>query len=333
MKKVAVIGGAGFIGTRLIDRLSERNDIQFGVLDILESEKYPDMSIKTDIRDINSLRLSLAGYDVVINLAAEHKDNVSPVSRYYDTNVSGQSNLCRVMDELGIQHLIFTSSVAVYGFVKQDTGEDGQIAPFHEYGDSKFKAELEGEAWFEEGKCFSVVRPTVVFGENNRGNVYNLLRQIALGQFLMIGSGTNQKSMAYVENIAAFLEYLIDHGRGHQIFNFVDKPDFNMNELVSLVNVSLGKSKRVYKIPYFIGIVGGFCFDLLAKVISKELPVSSIRVKKFCSRTQFRTNTDYLGFTPPVSLAEGLGSTVQNEFFRKKTSSGDELGRSPTVSR
>ncbi len=86
-----------------------------------------------------------------------------------------------------------------------------------------------------------IVRPTVVFGEQNRGNVYNLLRQIASGKFMMIGDGTNRKSMAYVENVAAFLEYSLGFENGVHIYNYIDKPDFDMNTLVSKVNKALGK--------------------------------------------------------------------------------------------
>ena len=53
----------------------------------------------------------------------------------------------------------------------------------------------------------TIIRPTVIFGEKNRGNVYNLLKQIASGKFLMIGKGQNRKSMAYVGNVVAFIKY------------------------------------------------------------------------------------------------------------------------------
>ena len=74
-----------------------------------------------------------------------------------------------------------------------------------------------------------IVRPTVVFGEGNRGNVYNLLRQIASRRFLMFGDGRNKKSMAYVENVAAFIEYSLSFKKGVHIYNYIDKPDFDMN--------------------------------------------------------------------------------------------------------
>lgn len=316
-KSIAVVGGSGFIGTRLCDLLDQRTDVTFKILDIEKSSKYPKQWVAADIRDKPSLIEPLKGVDTVINLAAEHKDNISPKSRYYSTNVDGQKNLCEAMDATGCKHLIFTSSVAVYGFVTEDTGENGKIKPFHEYGDSKYKAELAAEAWLNEDKHLAVIRPTVVFGEGNRGNVYNLLKQIATGRFLMIGSGKNKKSMAYVGNIAAFLNHLIDKPTNHQVFNYADKPDFDMNELVYTVNKSLNKKTSSIKIPIALGLTGGYCFDLLATITNKEFPISSIRVKKFCARTQFKTQTDLADFRQPFSLEDGLSKTVKYEFRKQ----------------
>ena len=319
MMKIMIIGGSGFIGTRLVDRLIKNQALSISILDKIESKKYPNLYQHCDITVIDTLRTALSkDVDLVINLAAEHKDNVTPVSLYYDVNVQGQKNICTVMDEYNIKKLIFTSSVAVYGFVTEDTDELGKIDPFNDYGKSKHQAELATYDWLDETKQFSVIRPTVVFGEGNRGNVYNLLSQVASGKFLMIGKGENQKSMAYVENVAAFIEHLIENGQGHQVFNYIDKPDFNMNKLVSIVNKALGKKGSVLRLPYSLGLLAGYGFDVLAKLTGKELPVSSIRVKKFCARTQFKSRTDYLGFKPVCSLEEGLSCTVKNEFGKDR---------------
>lgn len=319
MMNIVIIGGSGFIGTRLVDRLIKNKSLTVKVLDKTQSKKYPELYEYCDVTEIYSLRKTLSNeIDLVINLAAEHKDNVSPLSLYYDVNVEGQKNICTVMDEYHIKKMIFTSSVAVYGFVTEDTDESGNINPFNDYGKSKYQAELVTHAWLDDTKQFSVIRPTVVFGEGNRGNVYNLLRQVSSGKFLMIGKGENQKSMAYVENVAAFIEHLIEHGQGYQVFNYVDKPDFNMNKLVSVVYESLRETGSVLRLPYSLGLLAGYGFDLLAKLIGKELPISSIRVKKFCARTQFKSSTDYLGFKPPCSLEEGLSRTVKNEFGKDK---------------
>jgi len=316
--KVLIIGGSGFIGTRLCNRLKNDGSIEFFILDKVRSQSFPVESLVCDIEDPDALEEVFPdGIDLVVNLAAEHKDNISPKSRYHDVNVVGQKNICRIMSSRGVKKHIFTSSVAVYGFVTEETFENGKYEPFHEYGVSKLNAERVLNEWFESGQSeqHSVIRPTVVFGEGNRGNVYNLLKQIASGRFFMIGKGTNKKSMAYVENVASFIEFLIFNGNGYQVFNYADKPDFNMNELYVEVNKALGEQPKSFRLPYWLGLCAGYLFDFLSIVVRKEFAISSIRVKKFCGTTQFgSTSIEKTDFKAPVALVRGLASTVVNEF-------------------
>ncbi|XEH38168.1 NAD-dependent epimerase/dehydratase family protein [Edwardsiella tarda] len=316
---IVIIGGSGFIGTRLAAQLKDAG-IDFTIVDKRKSEKFPEHWQFGDVTKPETLEGPLVGSNVIINLAAEHKDNVHPISLYYDVNVQGAKNVCDVAEKLGIKHIIFTSSVAVYGFVEKETGEEGKYNPFNDYGKSKLEAEFVYDAWQakEAERTLVTIRPTVVFGENNRGNVYNLFRQIASGKFLMIGPGLNQKSMAYVENIASFLKFATTMGAGRHIFNYIDKPDFNMNELTDVICSALHRKKNNVRVPYFIGLMGGYCFDILAKVTGREFPVSSIRVKKFCARTQFKSNNiAQSGFKAPVSLEQGIANTVRYEFLER----------------
>lgn len=95
------------------------------------------------------------------------------------------------------------------------------------------------QLWYKSHPDWNIdiIRPTVIFGERNRGNVYNLLKQISSGKFLMVGKGENKKSMAYVGNIVAFVKFMIDNvTTGYNVFNYIDKPDNNMNQLVAHVS-------------------------------------------------------------------------------------------------
>ena len=83
-----------------------------------------------------------------------------------------------------------------------------------------------------------IVRPTVIFSEGNRGNVFNLLNEMASGKFLMVGKGENKKSMAYIGNIVAFIETCVASEQKYGIYNYVDTPDLTMNELVAQVRSS-----------------------------------------------------------------------------------------------
>ncbi|MAY01613.1 MAG: UDP-N-acetylglucosamine 4-epimerase [Gammaproteobacteria bacterium] len=315
---IYIIGGSGFIGSRLGKRFHYSNKL-FRILDKRPSLGFPESFDLIDVRDINSISREIKSDSILINLAAEHRDDVRPMSLYDEVNVNGARNTCLIARENNVKKIIFTSSVAVYGFAPPNTDEDGQINPFNDYGRTKWEAEeiyKEWQAEDPENRVLVIIRPTVVFGEGNRGNVYNLLRQIASGKFLMFGSGNNKKSMAYVENVAAFIEYSLDFGPGLHIYNYIDKPDFTMNELIAKVRETIFNKKGVgLRLPSFLGLGIGYLADFVTAISGKSFPVSSIRVKKFLATTQFDTSTVKTGFSPPVSIEEGLKRTLQYEFI------------------
>lgn len=316
--KICVIGGSGFVGSQLIGLLTKQVRVEIVNIDKQNSLQYPEVTKIANVLDKDKLSALMVGVDVVVLLAAEHKDNVSPVSLYYDVNVNGMHNTLIAMKENGISRLIFTSSVAVYGLNKTNPSELHPSDPFNDYGQSKWQAELLLQDWHSQHPDWNIniLRPTVIFGEGNRGNVYNLLQQIASGKFLMIGKGNNRKSMAYVGNVVSFIHFLIEEKQsGYNVFNYIDKPDFTMNDLVYHVGDVLDKHIPTIHFPYWLGMAGGYCFDILGKIVRKKLPVSSVRVKKFCAVTQFNaTKMMNSGFKPAYTLEEGLTRTLQSEF-------------------
>lgn len=320
--KIVMIGASGFIGTRLINLLTESGGYDCKNVDLQPSHFFNEVTVIGDVRDQQQMDRELKGADVVVLLAAQHRDDITPVSLYYDTNVGGMEVTLKAMEKNGVKRLIFFSSVAIYGMNKKCPDESHPADPFNHYGKSKWQAEQVVSKWYESHPEWNIdiVRPTVVFGERNRGNVYNLLHQISGGKFLMVGDGKNHKSMAYVGNIVTFVKYLIDNVKeGYNVFNYVDKPDMDMNALVSHVSKVLNKHIPSTHFPYWLGMTGGYCFDLLAKITGRKLPISSVRVKKFCSTTEFdATKAHSCGFKAPYSLDEGLARTLEFEFVHPR---------------
>ena len=172
-------------------------------------------------------------------------------------------------------------------------------------------------SWNEdENNSLIIVRPTVIFGEGNRGNVYNLFNQIASGKFVMIGNGKNYKSMAYIRNVVEFLNVCIETNQKYGIYNYVDTPDLSMNELVSIVQKRLKNKLGVgIRIPYWIGITIGYVADIFSLLTGRSLLISSIRVKKFISSTAFCSSKNKLeNFQPPFTISEGILRTLESEF-------------------
>ncbi len=311
-----ILGGSGFIGTHMCGNIEPGG---FRILDKQKSKTFPDETEIVDILDKERLIQKLQGTQCVVNLAAEHQDNVTPVSLYHKVNVEGAQVLCDACVANGVSKIVFTSSVAVYGLNKVNPDESHPTDPFNHYGESKLAAEEVYINWQKadpENRSLVIVRPTVVFGEKNRGNVYSLLKQIASKRFFRIGKGDNKKSMAYVGNVSAFLLHAVQNADfGCQIYNYVDSPDLTMNELVSLCEKELKVRISKVRVPVILAQMGGLGFDLISKISGKKFAVSRVRVTKFCATTQFNASKAHTSdFNPPYTLEEGLIKTLNSEF-------------------
>jgi len=315
--KVLVIGGSGFIGSRLLDVLVERGH----EVTNFDRAIRPDSTVacvEGDVRSVAELTAASAGHDAIVNLAAEHRDDVQPLSRYTEVNVDGAAAVAEAAVANDITRIVFTSSVAVYGLDKVNPAEDWQPEPFNEYGRTKLLAEGVFSAWAEAGddRSLAIIRPSVVFGEGNRGNVHTLAAQVASGRFLQVGKGDNKKSMSYVGNIVEFLADRLSAPAGVSVTNFADKPDLSTKELVGLLRETLGRTQGGnISIPLPIGVLAGHTFDLVGKVTRRTFPISAIRMRKFAAETTVSTERlAQTGFVPRYSLKESLVRTLAAEF-------------------
>jgi len=317
MKRICLIGGDGFIGSSLKKHLP-LNDYKISNFDKYNKNNYKNF-FKGDVKSPSDLESCFEnGFDCLINLAAEHRDDVTPITLYFDTNVQGAINICEKARIFNINKIIFISSVAVYGFSSKPCDEDSATNPFNEYGKTKLKAEKVYKNWLEEdplNRTLTIIRPTAVFGKNNRGNIYNLINQIRKTSFFMIGSGKNKKSIAYVENLSSFIAHSISFSNGLHIYNYVDKPDFSMIDMIKLIKKTLYiKNNITIKIPYFFALISTFFIDIFSRIFNVKFSISSIRVKKFCSDSLFNTKVKNSGFKPPFDIEEALKKTIQYEF-------------------
>lgn len=316
---IVVTGGGSFIGQRLALLLAGSWS-QVRLVDRVACHQAGRQWVAGDVTSQREVHQAISGADAVIHLAAEHRDDVRPPERYYQVNVQGTANVLQAMEQTGCKRLVFTSTVAVYPLNAREPDEQYPPAPFNDYGRSKLQAERLIEAWAARHPDATavIVRLCVVFGEGNRGNVYNLLRQIAERRFIMVGTGQNRKSMAYVGNVAAFLQWCLTLPPGLHRFNYADKPDLTTAELVQLARQALGLEGHWTargRLPYPVGLGLGYAADLVARLTGRSLPWSSIRVKKFCAETTVNTaKLEHSGFIRPFTLQEGLHRMIEHEF-------------------
>ena len=104
--KILVLGGSGFVGTRLVELLLDAQ-YQVTIGDLVKSEAYPDLWQHCDVCVDDDLRRVMPGHDCIVNLAASHRDDVRPLSLYTRNNVEGAEHVCKIATELymGFQNM------------------------------------------------------------------------------------------------------------------------------------------------------------------------------------------------------------------------------------
>ncbi len=311
---VGITGGNGFIGRALAARLRRHCTVR--LIDVAAGGDV----VAANVCDKSALAAALAGCTEIVHLAAAHRDDIA-TSEYFDVNVGGTQNVCAAAAAQGVARIVFASSAAVYGLQPGAPDEDTPPSPAGPYGESKRQAEEILRQWQGQDAArreLAIVRPSAVFGIGNRANIWRLMAQAARSNFVMIGKGTNRKSMAYVENVAAFLDFLMVQPvtPGYRSFNYADKPDIDMNEFCATVRQALGKSPApMLRLPFAAGMAAGTLFDLAAAVTGRKFAISRSRVLKFCADTMMSAGrVREAGFEPPFTLKEALSETVRAEF-------------------
>ncbi|MEO0190037.1 MAG: NAD(P)-dependent oxidoreductase [candidate division WOR-3 bacterium] len=315
--RILIIGHTGFIGKFLTDQLAAWNHKIIG-LDVKEpsvEQRNICESICGDILSPGDVTKSLQGVDIVISLAAKHHDFGITKEEYFRVNEGGTINLLNCMSKLNINNLIFYSSVAVYGTQDKPTTEDSFTTPDTDYGKSKLAAEKAILKWVEENNTRSaiIIRPTVIYGPENYGNVYNLIDKIYKKRFIFVGDGSNIKSVAYVENLVDATVFLIDHLKpGVQIFNYSDEPQMTTREIVNIITEFMPHGIPKIKIPLSIATTAGSIFDILGKVSGYNFPITAARMKKFNTATHHKSEKiRRLGFEQKISIKEGFKRMVE----------------------
>jgi nucleoside-diphosphate-sugar epimerase len=306
-KKILVTGGSGFIGYHLHDYLAHERIVN---LDLEEPDfEYSSTFLRGDVRDPKLVAEAIKGCDAVWNMAAAHKDFGISRDEYFDINEQGMRVITQAAAEAGIKKFVFFSSVAVYGDSTEAQSEASIPSPSNDYGASKLAAERVLEQWASEDASREVliIRPVLVYGERNYGNMHRLMKQIDKRQYVNIGAGLNVKSVAYVKNLVEAVLYLLDHlESGVSVYNYADEPQLTSHNIGKTIASALGKPAPI-TLPYWLVYGLALPFDLIKKITGKDLAISSTRVQKLTIPTYFKAEKiRKKGFQSPYSNIEGL---------------------------
>ncbi|WP_025674881.1 NAD-dependent epimerase/dehydratase family protein [Paenibacillus polymyxa] len=248
--KVLVTGGAGFIGSHIIDVLEEKH-IDYFVVDNLSTGKLSNLPrnanfYKVDILDAEFEKVFSEELPThVIHLAAQSKVNISNTAPLKDgeVNILGTLNVLKLCKEYSCKKIIYSSSAAVYGNAENlPINEDTPINPVSNYGISKFTPELYIKCYaYNYGIEYTILRYSNVFGPrqttDGEGGVISIfLNNIINGKKNYIfGDGEQTRDFIYVKDIAQ--ANLLSLFSGHnQTINISTGKSISINELYSAIS-------------------------------------------------------------------------------------------------
>lgn len=312
---IFVTGSQGFIGHWLCLELTARGHAVVGAarsLDMLSQEadvglryaKIDNISSNTDWSG------ALSGVDCIIHCAARaHVMNEAvedAITAYRSVNVSGTKRLAEQAAEMGVQRLVYLSSIKVNGeqtsFNQPFTISDG-VAPEDPYGVSKYEAEqVLQEISVRTGLEIVTVRPPLVYGPGVKGNLARLLGLVRRGLPLPLGAVDNRRSLIGLDNLVDLLIRCIDHPSAvGQTFLVSDGEDLSTPDLLHRMAAAMGQSARLIPVPELLLRLAG---RLVGRSNEVNRLIGSLQVDS--SHT-----CEVLDWAPPVSVDEGILRMVQ----------------------
>ena len=260
-----VFGGSGFIGTRLVRDLSERQTPTLSVDIAPERHRVPNATYAAgDVRAPLDPALG-AGAKAIYNLAAVHRTPGHAPQEYYDTNVQGALNVTALAEACDIRTIVFTSSISVYGPSEEIIDERSPLRPVSDYGRSKAMAETIHRQWLARSpdRRLIVVRPGVVFGPGEDGNYTQLARALRRRMFAYPGRKGTIKSGGYVGELVDAIRFAVDGGEREVTFNFAYPDASTTEDIVHAFGAAAGFHHRYPVIPIPLMLAAAAPFEML----------------------------------------------------------------------
>ncbi len=295
-----IFGGSGFIGTHLIHLLKEEcvkdgdkiYDLDIvmpgeeGVVPGIVEENEGVQYIRLDVRKSIEFDFTPTADDIIFNLAAVHRTPGHPDYEYFETNIRGAENIIDFAIKHNIKKILFTSSIAPYGPSEELKKEDTLPTPNSPYGISKLVAEKIHEKWAaqESGRELTIVRPGIVYGKGEHGNMTRLYWGQRKRYFFYTGRKDTVKACIYVKELVRFFKYrMIDNSfEGCDIFNCTFEPAFTIEEICQTIQKATGMKRYVPLVPAWILMTAA---RILGPIGGKKLGLHPDRVKKLMVST------------------------------------------------
>lgn len=302
--RLLLTGSTGFVGQALLRCLTARE------VDVAAAGRSKNIAAPSsgyfcvgELGAQTNWGLALKGVDIVVHLAAlahvSGGDTSEMLTLFRSVNVDGTLNLADQAAKAGVRRFVFVSSIGVNGNSNAEPFKpDDQPNPVEPYAQSKFEAEQ--KLWRvqqETGMEIVIIRPPLVYGVGAPGNFGTLVRWLASGVPLPLGSIHNKRSLVSIDNLVDLIIRCIDHpAAANQVFLAGDGEDLSTTELLRGVARAMGKPACLIPLPTGLLQLGA---RLLGRKAMAQRLLGSLQVdiSKTC---------ELLSWKPPYTVEEGL---------------------------
>ncbi|WP_205943718.1 NAD-dependent epimerase/dehydratase family protein [Pedobacter aquae] len=290
--KLTITGTSGFTGQNLIPYLAEY-------------EIY-----KLSLRYVPNQEIYLNDKEAIIHLAGKAHDlkNASQPQDYYNANFELTKQLYDAFLKSDARKFIYISSVkAAADSVNDILTEEIKPDPQTHYGKSKLMAEeyIKSQP-LPEGKSYYILRPCMIHGPGNKGNLNLLYKFVSKGIPYPLAAFENKRSFLSIENFCFVIKELLEREIPSGVYNLADDKSLATKELVAEIALSLNLKPRLWSVPVTL-------IKVLAQIGGVlRLPLNSERLNKLTESYVVSNNKikNALGKELPVSAREGLRKTI-----------------------
>ncbi|PRW97777.1 NAD-dependent epimerase/dehydratase [Pseudomonas fragi] len=300
MSCAVIFGGSGFIGVFFAKQLlasGRAEKIYLYDREQVANKPFPYRTklVQDDARiiEINGdVRQSITWQPeecvaLTVNFAAIHREPGHEDFEYYETNLLGAENVCAWAERVGCNDIVFTSSISPYGPSEQQKTERSLPVPVTAYGGSKLVAEKIHQVWLAADKAqrhLVIVRPGVVFGPGEGGNVSRLIKAVINRYFFYMGNRDTRKAGTYVKELCYAIEWVLQRQKERSehftLFNMSMNPGPSIQEYVQTVCKVAGVKRNVLAIPYPVMLGCAYAIEVVARPLGIKHPFSPVRIRK-----------------------------------------------------
>lgn len=329
MNNVLVIGGSGFIGSHLAERLCLKG-YKVAVLVRKNSDTKFLKSLGVELRlgdllEPNSLMGVFSGVDTVfgvVNVKPAGKSPKEYEKELYRLHIDGTRNLIKACKVNNVRRLIYFSSVAAIGYQKGVNfyDESSRENPIDAYGKAKLGAEkILNEVSKNKEMDITILRPPGVFGEKGLGALKKIIFFVEKKCVPVMGKGENRQSLTYVGNIVNQAIFLAESSDSiAKTYITSDDRPYSVNELIGTVAKVMNVRPLKIHIPIWLTMFSVSALNSLGKIFLKRELINKESIVAISSERIFNGSRIFkeLGYKQEYDLTAGITRTI--EWYRRK---------------